>query len=72
MPNLEATFETLVDTFVFLDKNEDGYVSKNETVQAINEKIWSPGASLNQMPLQVKAQTGLYGYKLPHLLEAVS
>jgi hypothetical protein len=37
MPNLEATFETLVDTFVFLDKNKDGYVSKNEMVQAINE-----------------------------------
>lgn len=37
LPNLEATFETLVDAFVFLDKNKDGYVSKNETVQAINE-----------------------------------
>ncbi|XP_022716614.1 probable calcium-binding protein CML21 isoform X2 [Durio zibethinus] len=37
MPNLEATFETLVDAFVFLDKNKDGYVSKNEMVQAITE-----------------------------------
>lgn len=37
MPNLEATFEILVDTFVFLDKNKDGYVSKSEMVQAINE-----------------------------------
>ncbi|CAK7323883.1 unnamed protein product [Dovyalis caffra] len=37
MPDLEATFETLVDAFVFLDKNKDGYVSKNEMVQAINE-----------------------------------
>ncbi|KAK8626362.1 hypothetical protein V6N13_134011 [Hibiscus sabdariffa] len=37
VPNLEATFETLVDAFVFLDKNKDGYVSKNEMVQAINE-----------------------------------
>ena len=37
MPNLEATFETLVDTFVFLDKNKDGYVSKSEMVAAINE-----------------------------------
>ncbi|XP_043700652.1 probable calcium-binding protein CML21 [Telopea speciosissima] len=37
LPDLEATFETLVDTFVFLDKNKDGYVSKNEMVQAINE-----------------------------------
>lgn len=37
MPNLEATFETLVDAFVFLDKNKDGYVSKSEMIQAINE-----------------------------------
>ncbi|KAI4306282.1 hypothetical protein L6164_029571 [Bauhinia variegata] len=36
-PNLEATFESLVDTFVFLDKNKDGYVSKSEMVEAINE-----------------------------------
>ncbi|KAJ0045647.1 hypothetical protein Pint_03618 [Pistacia integerrima] len=37
MPKLEATFETLVDAFVFLDKNKDGYVSRNEMAQAINE-----------------------------------
>lgn len=37
MPDLEATFETLLDAFVFLDKNKDGYVSKNEMVDAINE-----------------------------------
>ncbi|XP_047317367.1 probable calcium-binding protein CML21 [Impatiens glandulifera] len=37
MPNLESTFETLVDAFVFLDKNKDGYVSKNEMIQAIDE-----------------------------------
>ncbi|KNA04701.1 hypothetical protein SOVF_197240 isoform A [Spinacia oleracea] len=37
LPNLEATFETLVDAFAFLDKNKDGYVSKTEMVQAINE-----------------------------------
>ncbi|XP_021745036.1 probable calcium-binding protein CML21 [Chenopodium quinoa] len=37
LPNLEATFETLVDTFAFLDKNKDGYVSKTEMTQAINE-----------------------------------
>ncbi|RLM80763.1 putative calcium-binding protein CML21 [Panicum miliaceum] len=34
---LEPTFETLVESFVFLDKNKDGYVSKNEMIQAINE-----------------------------------
>lgn len=37
MPDLEATFETLVNAFVFLDKNKDGYVSKNEMIHAINE-----------------------------------
>lgn len=37
MPGLETTFETLVDAFVFLDKNNDGHVSKNEMVEAMNE-----------------------------------
>ncbi|XP_019183147.1 PREDICTED: probable calcium-binding protein CML21 [Ipomoea nil] len=37
LPNLDFTFDTLVNAFVFLDKNKDGYVSKNEMVQAINE-----------------------------------
>ncbi|XP_073149961.1 probable calcium-binding protein CML21 [Henckelia pumila] len=37
IPHLEATFETIVDAFVFLDKNKDGCVSKNEMVDAINE-----------------------------------
>ncbi|KAE8811051.1 putative calcium-binding protein CML21 [Hordeum vulgare] len=37
--DLESTFETLVDAFVFLDKNKDGYVSKDEMIQAINESI---------------------------------
>lgn len=37
IPDLETTFETMVDSFVFLDKNKDGYVSKEEMVGAINE-----------------------------------
>ncbi|XP_010448264.1 PREDICTED: probable calcium-binding protein CML21 [Camelina sativa] len=37
MPKLEPTFETLVDTFVFLDDNKDGYVSRDEMVRAIDE-----------------------------------
>ncbi|XP_074320794.1 putative calcium-binding protein CML21 isoform X2 [Silene latifolia] len=37
LPNLETTFDTLVDAFAFLDKNKDGYVSKTEMVQAIHE-----------------------------------
>lgn len=36
-PELEATFDTLINAFVFLDKNRDGYVSKSEMVDAINE-----------------------------------
>lgn len=36
-PDLEGTFETLVDAFVCLDKNKDGHVSKSEMVTAINE-----------------------------------
>ncbi|KAH9311907.1 hypothetical protein KI387_026942, partial [Taxus chinensis] len=41
LPDLEATFDTIVDTFVFFDKDGDGYVSKNEILRAINEA--SPG-----------------------------
>ncbi|KAJ9568156.1 hypothetical protein OSB04_004122 [Centaurea solstitialis] len=37
IPDLEATFETLVESFVFLDSNRDGHVSKNEMVRAIEE-----------------------------------
>lgn len=37
MPKLEPTFETLVDTFVFLDGNKDGLVSREEMVRAIDE-----------------------------------
>jgi hypothetical protein len=51
MPNLEATFETLVDAFVFLDKNKDGYVSKSEMVQAINETT-SGGSSSGQIGMK--------------------
>lgn len=45
LPNLDSTFETLVDAFVFLDKNKDGYVSKNEMVQAINETTYGERSS---------------------------
>jgi calcium-binding protein CML len=37
--DLESSFETLIDAFVFLDKNKDGYVSKDEMIQAINQSI---------------------------------
>ncbi|GAA0174518.1 calmodulin-related [Lithospermum erythrorhizon] len=37
LPKLEATFETLVDAFVFLDKNKDGYVSRSEMIESVNE-----------------------------------
>lgn len=37
LADLETTFEALVDAFVFLDENKDGYVSKTEMVHAINE-----------------------------------
>lgn len=36
-PDLESTFQILIDAFIFLDKNKDGQVSKSEMVEAINE-----------------------------------
>jgi len=41
LPHLEATFDTIIDAFRFFDKDGDGYVSKKEIVQALNEA--SPG-----------------------------
>lgn len=39
LADLEATFETLLDAFAFLDRNKDGYVSRDEMTEAINETI---------------------------------
>lgn len=41
LPQLETTFDTIVEAFVFFDRDKDGYVSKDELVGAINEI--SPG-----------------------------
>lgn len=43
IPDLEATFETLVESFVFLDSNKDGHVSKSEMIRAIEETRQSDG-----------------------------
>ncbi|KAK9080718.1 hypothetical protein SSX86_000476 [Deinandra increscens subsp. villosa] len=43
IPDLEATFETIVESFVFLDNNKDGHVSKNEMIRAIEETKQSDG-----------------------------
>ncbi|ERN01821.1 probable calcium-binding protein CML21 [Amborella trichopoda] len=37
LPHIEGTFNTLIDAFVFLDKNGDGYINRKEMVQAIKE-----------------------------------
>ena len=37
MPELEATFDTIVDAYLFFDKDKDGYVSKAEIIAAIDE-----------------------------------
>lgn len=37
LPELEATFDTIVDAYLYFDKDKDGYVSKAEIVSAINE-----------------------------------
>ncbi|XP_043722391.1 probable calcium-binding protein CML22 [Telopea speciosissima] len=34
---LDATFDTIVQAFLFLDKNGDGKVNKNDMVRALNE-----------------------------------
>ncbi|KAF8394110.1 hypothetical protein HHK36_020315 [Tetracentron sinense] len=45
-PQLEATFDTIIEAFLFLDKNGDGKLNKKEIVKALNEASpWekSPG-----------------------------
>lgn len=69
MQDLETTFETLVDAFVFLDKNKDGHVSKSEMVDAINETACGErssgqiamkrfGLSLSLSRMYTRAHTG--------------
>lgn len=36
-PQLEATFDTVIEVFSFLDKNGDGKLNKTEVVKALNE-----------------------------------
>ncbi|KAH7432014.1 hypothetical protein KP509_07G004700 [Ceratopteris richardii] len=37
LPELEATFDTIVDAYLFFDKDGDGYVSKAEIIAATSE-----------------------------------
>lgn len=50
LPQLEATFDTIVEAFVFFDRNKDGYVSKDELVYVINEA--SPGRQGEKIGMQ--------------------
>ncbi|KAL3506391.1 hypothetical protein ACH5RR_031773 [Cinchona calisaya] len=36
-PQLEATFNTIIEAFLFLDKNGDGKLNKKDVVKALNE-----------------------------------
>ncbi|KAL0443213.1 UNVERIFIED_CONTAM: putative calcium-binding protein CML21 [Sesamum latifolium] len=66
MLNLEATFETLVDAFVFLDKNKDGYnfyMIRTSSVQSNSNHAFNhqkPVASWNMLFLFTKITTYLF------------
>ena len=36
-PQLEATFDAIVEAFLFLDKNGDGKLNKKDMIKALNE-----------------------------------
>ncbi|GLT68620.1 hypothetical protein SLA2020_408310 [Shorea laevis] len=36
-PNIEATFNTIVEAFLFLDKNGDGKLNKQDMIKALND-----------------------------------
>ncbi|XP_050216513.1 probable calcium-binding protein CML22 isoform X2 [Mercurialis annua] len=40
-PELEATFDTIIEAFLFLDKNGDGKLNKKDVLKALNDD--SPG-----------------------------
>ena len=58
LPDLEATFDEIVEAFVYFDRNKDGYVSKKEMIYAINEA--SPGRQGTKIGVQ------RFGHPLPH------
>lgn len=37
LPNLEKTFDTIVEAFLFFDQDHDGFITKEELVGAIND-----------------------------------
>lgn len=36
-PELKATFDTIIEAFLFLDKNGDGKLNKKDMIKAMNE-----------------------------------
>jgi calcium-binding protein CML len=50
LPRLEASFETIVEAFVMLDSNGDGYLSKQEVIESINET--SPGKNTDRTSIR--------------------
>ncbi|MFS7916407.1 putative EF-hand domain-containing protein [Helianthus anomalus] len=36
-PELKATFDTIIEAFLFLDKNGDGTLNKKDVIKAMNE-----------------------------------
>lgn len=47
LPKLEATFDTIVEAFIFFDSNGDGYISKEEIIQSIYQI--SPSRSADRL-----------------------
>jgi calcium-binding protein CML len=58
LPKLESTFDTIVEAFVFFDRDHDGFVSKDELVASINEA--SPGKEGAKIGVQRFGMTFIY------------
>lgn len=46
LPNLEKTFDTIVEAFVFFDRDHDGFVTKEELVGAIKDTNLEKGGNV--------------------------
>lgn len=59
-PQLEATFDTIIEVFMFLDKNGNGKLNKKDMVKALNETSpWEKSPShITKSRFSIKCFTG--------------
>lgn len=44
-PQLESTFDTMIEAFMFMDKNKDAKLNKKDMIKALNDTPWERSPS---------------------------